>query len=157
MAHLRRSNKSHKVRQRGVPNRYMSCLKPAQVPNVKLRPALASSNPKARQNPSHDSGFESENENSIVDTCPRPFRDVVLCATGINDKVCEFQPWTPTDTLIPYLLPKTTIFKQAFELGAQPLSDLTDKVTHLLAVEPGSAKYKVHICSQCHISFLTVV
>ena len=38
---------------------------------------------------------------------------------------------------------KTTIFKQAIELGAQPLNDLTDKVTHLLALEPGSAKYKV--------------
>ena len=31
----------------------------------------------------------------------------------------------------------------AIELGAQPLNDLTDKVTHLLATEPGSAKYKV--------------
>ena len=38
---------------------------------------------------------------------------------------------------------QTTIFKQAIELGAQPLHDLTDKVTHLLALEPGSAKYKV--------------
>lgn len=38
---------------------------------------------------------------------------------------------------------QTTLFKQAIELGAQPYSDLTDKVTHLLAVEPGSAKYKV--------------
>lgn len=37
---------------------------------------------------------------------------------------------------------ETTLFKHAIELGAQPLNDLTDKVTHLLAVEPGSAKYK---------------
>jgi DNA replication regulator DPB11 len=36
-----------------------------------------------------------------------------------------------------------SLFKCAIELGAQPLNDLTDKVTHLLAVQPGSAKYKV--------------
>lgn len=48
--------------------------------------------------------------------------------------------------------PKTTIFKQAIELGAQPLHNLTDKVTHLLALEPGSPKYKVRrvpLCPPC--------
>lgn len=39
--------------------------------------------------------------------------------------------------------PQTTIFKQAIELGAQSFNDLTDKVTHVLATEPGSAKYTV--------------
>ncbi|KAJ3556973.1 hypothetical protein NM688_g1730 [Phlebia brevispora] len=107
MTSLRRMNKSHKV------------------PNVKLRPALPSTSSRPRKTASHDSGFESEYEACYVDTCPRPFRGVVLCATGIEDK--------------------TTIFKQAIELGAQPLSDLTDKVTHVLAVEPGSAKYKCAI------------
>ncbi|KIP11001.1 hypothetical protein PHLGIDRAFT_64495 [Phlebiopsis gigantea 11061_1 CR5-6] len=106
MAH-RRQNKSHKV------------------PNVKLRPAHAV--PPPAQPPlsaSHDSGFDSAHDatQSFVDVCPRPFRGVVLCATGISDK--------------------TTLFKQAIELGAQPLNDLTDRVTHLLALESGSAKYK---------------
>jgi len=35
-----------------------------------------------------------------------------------------------------------TLFKQALELGASSFTDLTDKVTHLIALEPGSAKYK---------------
>lgn len=47
---------------------------------------------------------------------------------------------------------ETTLFKQAIELGAQPLNDLTDKVTHLIALEPGSAKYKVrHFADSRHI------
>ena len=40
---------------------------------------------------------------------------------------------------------QTTLFKQAIELGATALNDLTDKVSHLLAVEPGSAKFKVRV------------
>ena len=40
---------------------------------------------------------------------------------------------------------QTSLFKQALELGAMPLPDLTDKVTHLLATECGSAKYKVRV------------
>lgn len=35
------------------------------------------------------------------------------------------------------------LFKKAMELGAVTLSDFTDMVTHLIAEEPGSAKYKV--------------
>ncbi|EKM57882.1 uncharacterized protein PHACADRAFT_26455 [Phanerochaete carnosa HHB-10118-sp] len=94
------------------------------VPNVKLRPAQPSKRPPQEQGRSLDSGFDSQQDatQAFVDICPRPFKSVVLCATGINDK--------------------TTLFKQAIELGAQPLSDLTDKVTHLLALESGSAKHK---------------
>ncbi|KAG2341205.1 BRCT domain-containing protein [Suillus weaverae] len=57
----------------------------------------------------------------MVDLCPRPFRGVTLCATGTMDK--------------------PTLFKQAFELGATSTSDLTDRVTHLLANSHGGAKY----------------
>ncbi|KAI0084130.1 hypothetical protein BDY19DRAFT_973992 [Irpex rosettiformis] len=100
-----------------------------KVPNVKLRPALPNTTRKSKRYPSddalhsHDSGFDSQQDNSLVDMhIPRPFRGIVLCATGITDKMA--------------------LFKQAIELGAQPLNDLTDRVTHLLAREPGSAKYK---------------
>ncbi|THH28236.1 hypothetical protein EUX98_g5958 [Antrodiella citrinella] len=99
-----------------------------KVPNVKLRPAIpapsgSSSNSRngSKQMKRNDSGFDSEGEGDVsaaysVDICPRPFKGVLLCATGINDK-------------------------QAIELGAQSLSDLTDRVTHVIAEVPGSAKY----------------
>ncbi|KAI0079135.1 hypothetical protein K474DRAFT_1696562, partial [Panus rudis PR-1116 ss-1] len=115
-----------------------------KVPNVKLRPAIPSTNKRATTNNNQkhrrDSGFDDlylndsdqddrgEGNSSDLDTsyagdlCPRPFKGVILCATGISDK--------------------TTLYKQAIELGAQSLSDLTDRVTHLIAEEPGSAKYK---------------
>ena len=33
----------------------------------------------------------------------------------------------------------------AIELGAQSLNDFTDRVTHLIAETPGSAKYRVRL------------
>jgi hypothetical protein len=36
-----------------------------------------------------------------------------------------------------------TLFKQAVELGATSLDVFTDRVTHLIAVGHGGAKYKV--------------
>ncbi|EED85970.1 predicted protein [Postia placenta Mad-698-R] len=103
--------------------------KSAKVPNVKLRPArpeerATSSNLSTRKSwlAGLDLDADEASQDSIVDICPRPFRGVNMCATGISDK--------------------TTLFKQALELGAVCLSDLTDRVTHLLAVEPGSAKYR---------------
>ncbi|KAK7678565.1 hypothetical protein QCA50_018437 [Cerrena zonata] len=99
-----------------------------KIPGVKLRPALPSAKPKRKDSGYEDSISDDDDFSSDLDTtfngdlCPRPFKGVVLCATGINDK--------------------TTLFKQAIELGAQPISDLTDRVTHLIAEEPGSAKYK---------------
>ena len=47
---------------------------------------------------------------------------------------------------------KTSLFKQAIELGAQSISDLTDKVTHVIAERPGSDKYNVcgqHVWNGC--------
>ncbi|KAH8094535.1 hypothetical protein BXZ70DRAFT_1072697 [Cristinia sonorae] len=108
--------------------------KSAKVPNVKLRPAVpasSASSSNSRNGSSHmrrkDSGFDSDDDADMstaysADVCPRPFKGVLLCATGISDK--------------------TTLFKQAIELGAQSLSDLTDRVTHVIAEVPGSAKYK---------------
>ncbi|KAF9048823.1 hypothetical protein BJ165DRAFT_1580170 [Panaeolus papilionaceus] len=58
---------------------------------------------------------------ALVDSCPRPFKNVVICATGVTDK--------------------PTIFKQAVELGAVPTPAFTDKVTHLIAESHGGAKY----------------
>ncbi|KAI0636255.1 hypothetical protein C8Q77DRAFT_1102527 [Trametes polyzona] len=96
-----------------------------KVPGVKLRPADPSARKDLRTPEStwtHSSGLDSDEETTHADLCPRPFKGFVLCATGINDK--------------------TSLFKLALELGAQSVSDLTDRVTHLIAQEPGSAKYR---------------
>ena len=71
-----------------------------QVPNVKLRPAQpsSSSSSKRSNDPPHQSSSglrhlvphssqDDEPENTFVDLCPRPFKGIVLCATGIQDKV----------------------------------------------------------------------
>ncbi|OSC98510.1 hypothetical protein PYCCODRAFT_1480561 [Trametes coccinea BRFM310] len=96
-----------------------------KVPGVKLRPAASSSRRDLRTPESawtHSSGLDSDEETIHGDLCPRPFKGLVICATGINDK--------------------TSLFKLAVELGAGTVSDLTDRVTHLIAEEPGSAKYR---------------
>ncbi|KAG2120236.1 hypothetical protein DEU56DRAFT_835773 [Suillus clintonianus] len=93
-----------------------------KVPNVKLRPAQPQS--RHAQGAPYDHSSDSElipPDASMVDLCPRPFNGVTLCATGTMDK--------------------PTLFKQAFELGATSTSDLTDRVTHLLANSHGGAKY----------------
>ncbi|KDQ59126.1 hypothetical protein JAAARDRAFT_206090 [Jaapia argillacea MUCL 33604] len=89
-----------------------------KVPNVKLRPAAPQ--PRAHYDvPSYDAQVDST---QFVDMCPRPFKGFVICATGVQDK--------------------TTLFKQALELGAMSTQDFTDRVTHLIALEHGGAKYK---------------
>ncbi|KAG6853350.1 hypothetical protein C0991_005081, partial [Blastosporella zonata] len=94
------------------------------VPNVKLRPAQegAVSRPLRRDISiwNEDSQFGSD-DTVAIDHCPRPFRGVTLCATGAFDK--------------------PTLYKQAMELGAATTSAFTDRVTHLVAVEHGGAKY----------------
>ncbi|KAI0695513.1 hypothetical protein C8T65DRAFT_698690 [Cerioporus squamosus] len=96
-----------------------------KVPGVKLRPAGPTTRKEARTPDStwtHSSGLDSDDETTNLDICPRPFKGFVLCATGISDK--------------------TSLFKLAIELGAQCVSDLTDRVTHLIAEEAGSPKYR---------------
>ncbi|KZP22630.1 hypothetical protein FIBSPDRAFT_787042 [Athelia psychrophila] len=58
---------------------------------------------------------------SGVDTCPRPFKGVVVCATGILDK--------------------PNLFTKAMKLGSLALPAFTDIVTHLIASDHGGAKY----------------
>ncbi|KAJ7179690.1 hypothetical protein C8R46DRAFT_887718 [Mycena filopes] len=57
----------------------------------------------------------------LGDSCPRPFKNVVICATGVLDK--------------------PELFKLALELGATSVSAFTDRVTHLIAKKHGGAKY----------------
>ncbi|KAI0656498.1 hypothetical protein C8Q70DRAFT_338674 [Cubamyces menziesii] len=64
-----------------------------KVPGVKLRPAAPSANQDLRTPEStwtHSSGLDSDEETTHADLCPRPFKGLVLCATGINDKVSSF-------------------------------------------------------------------
>ncbi|KAJ3786508.1 hypothetical protein GGU10DRAFT_310805 [Lentinula aff. detonsa] len=102
--------------------------KSAKVPGVKLRPAQpgASSSRSYTESDAirvQDSQVELDSDDTrYYDPTPRPFAGLVLCATGITDK--------------------PGIFKQAVELGATTTSDFTTRVTHLIANEHGSAKYR---------------
>ncbi|KAJ3888782.1 hypothetical protein GG344DRAFT_52945 [Lentinula edodes] len=102
--------------------------KSAKVPGVKLRPAqLGASSSRIYAEIDdvrvQDSQAQFDGDDSkYYDPTPRPFAGVVVCATGITDK--------------------PGIFKQAIELGATAINDFTTSVTHLIANEHGSAKYK---------------
>ncbi|CAA7267493.1 unnamed protein product [Cyclocybe aegerita] len=103
----RRGNKSHKV------------------PNVKLRPAEKGSMSRPGEEDvstcwAQDTQFGSD-DTTFHDPCPRPFKGIVICATGVEDK--------------------PTLFKQAVELGAIATPAFTDRVTHLVAEGHGGAKY----------------
>ncbi|KAF9459055.1 hypothetical protein BDZ94DRAFT_1300839 [Collybia nuda] len=99
--------------------------KSSKVPNVKLRPAQQGVLPRFTEEEhstfwAQDSQVGSD-DTSFLDPCPRPFRGLVVCATGSMDK--------------------PSLFKQALELGATSVSAFTDRVTHLVAVDHGGAKY----------------
>ncbi|KAF8920607.1 hypothetical protein CPB85DRAFT_1272057 [Mucidula mucida] len=103
--------------------------KSAKVPGVKLRPAQPqASTSKIASEPHVNERLWAEEtqlgseDSTYIDTCPRPFRDLVICATGIQDK--------------------RTLFKQAVDLGATTATSFTDRVTHLIADTHGSPKYK---------------
>ena len=60
----------------------------AQVPNVKLRPAEKGTVPR----PTFEDCWAQEtqlgsDDTMLLDRCPRPFKGIVICATGIPDKV----------------------------------------------------------------------
>ena len=75
----------------------------------------------------------------MIDVCPRPFKGVILCATGAMDKVRLF--YLQLHAMVKLTAcGKPTLFKLAFELGATSDSDFTDRVTHLLANSHGGAK-----------------
>ncbi|KAF9483199.1 hypothetical protein BDN70DRAFT_874071 [Pholiota conissans] len=96
--------------------------KSSKVPNVKLRPADkgAYSRPVAESWWAQDTQASSDDV-GMYDACPRPMKGIFICATGVPDK--------------------PTIFKQAVELGAACTPAFTDRVTHLVAVDHGGAKY----------------
>ncbi|KXN83795.1 S-M checkpoint control protein rad4 [Leucoagaricus sp. SymC.cos] len=96
--------------------------KSSKVPNVKLRPAPARelSRTSSERYLVADSQVGSD-DTTVVDFCPRPFKNLVLCATGIKDK--------------------PALFKKALELGATHVSAFTDRVTHLIADTHEGAKY----------------
>ncbi|KAH8118085.1 hypothetical protein DFH11DRAFT_1851073 [Phellopilus nigrolimitatus] len=103
----------------------------SKVPGVKLRPAAptkSSSSSNSNLNSSlkqpawvQPSVADDVDASEILKSCKKPFVGVVVCASGVSDKV--------------------NIFQHAVHLGAQTSSDLTDRVTHLIAEAPGSAKY----------------
>ncbi|KAF8193425.1 hypothetical protein BJ912DRAFT_241190 [Pholiota molesta] len=93
-----------------------------KVPNVKLRPADkgAYSRPIVESCWAQDTQLDSDDA-TLYDACPRPMKGIAICATGVPDK--------------------PTLFKQAVELGAICTPAFTDRVTHLVAVDHGGAKY----------------
>ncbi|KAJ6473241.1 hypothetical protein C8R45DRAFT_409750 [Mycena sanguinolenta] len=103
--------------------------KSKKVPNVRLRPAAADAMAQARGTSPQMSYWAADSQQivgsddtvMIGGSCPRPFKNVVVCATGVVDK--------------------TSLFKLALELGAASVSAFTDRVTHLVAETHGGAKY----------------
>ncbi|KAJ7446893.1 hypothetical protein B0H11DRAFT_2083694 [Mycena galericulata] len=102
--------------------------KSKKVPNVKLRPAAPDAMARARASPeptscwAEDSQIVGSDDTVMLGgSCPRPFRNVIVCATGVLDK--------------------PALFKLALELGATSVSAFTDRVTHLVAEDHGGAKY----------------
>ncbi|KJA25092.1 hypothetical protein HYPSUDRAFT_214141 [Hypholoma sublateritium FD-334 SS-4] len=96
--------------------------KSSKVPNVKLRPADkgAYARPIVESCWAQDTQVDSD-DTAAFDLCPRPMKGMSICATGVTDK--------------------PTLFKQAVELGATCTPAFTDRVTHLVAVDHGGAKY----------------
>ncbi|KAI9446925.1 hypothetical protein F5148DRAFT_1253136 [Russula earlei] len=95
-----------------------------KVPGVKLRPARPEDiRTHERRTPPPSpplSDAPDELETSFFDTCPRPFRGLTICTTGID---------------------RSTIFPKVGEMGASTTAAFTDFVTHLIAEEHGGAKY----------------
>jgi DNA replication regulator DPB11 len=88
-------------------------------------------------------------DDAMLDTCPRPFKGVVLCATGIQDKVCYYTGCISEILTVSF---QPTLFKQALELGATSTSAFTSRVTHLLAADHGGAKYRVCLPRLIHLA-----
>lgn len=91
-----------------------------KVPNVKLRPVPAHLSAVPESCLAQESQADSD-DTIVADLCPRPFKNFVLCATGIKEK--------------------PTLFRKASELGATHVNAFTDRVTHLIAGAHGGAKY----------------
>ena len=82
-------------------------------------------------------------EISFIDTCPRPFRGFTICTTGIDRVRRELFAHALALLSLARRGRQSTIFPQAGEMGANTTAAFTDYVTHLIAEEPGGAKYWV--------------
>ncbi|KAL5485961.1 DPB11_7 [Sanghuangporus weigelae] len=97
-----------------------------KVPGVKLRPAAPTKSSKSGE-PStqltrlHSSIQDDVDSTEILRSCKKPLVGVVICGSGLSDKV--------------------NLYQQAVQLGAQTSSNLTDRVTHLVCESPGTPKY----------------
>jgi DNA replication regulator DPB11 len=83
----RRGNKSNKVNNFLFGFKGLNLTR-VQVPNVKLRPAEKGTMPR----PTFEDCWAQEtqlgsDDTMLLDRCPRPFKGLVICATGIPDKV----------------------------------------------------------------------
>lgn len=116
---------------------------------MKLRPALPDEQKAGKRKehvlaqsswPSNDAPQWIDSQDTTLDTCPRPFQDLLLCATGIQNKVRLLQCCLSKSCQT--AITQVELFKKALELGASSASNFTDMVTHLIAEEPGTAKYK---------------
>ncbi|KAL5525831.1 hypothetical protein ACEPAG_7168 [Sanghuangporus baumii] len=97
-----------------------------KVPGVKLRPAAPTksrrpSEPSAQLIRLQSSIQDDVDSTEILRSCKKPLVGVVICGSGLRDKV--------------------NLYQQAVQLGAQTSSDLTDRVTHLICESPGTPKY----------------
>lgn len=103
---------------------------------------------RARASPEHTSCWAEDSQIVGSDdtvmlggSCPRPFKNVVVCATGVLDKV--FFSIYETRRRVQSDASQPALFKLALELGATSVSAFTDRVTHLVAESHGGAKYLV--------------
>ncbi|KAF8190003.1 hypothetical protein K438DRAFT_1971489 [Mycena galopus ATCC 62051] len=102
--------------------------KSKKVPNVRLRPAQPGAMARARGSPEPTSYWDPDSQKTTIEdtvipsgSCPRPFKNIVVCSTGVLDKAA--------------------LSKLASELGATSVSAFTDRVTHLVAETHGGPKY----------------
>lgn len=125
----------------------------SKVPNVKLRPVPAGastsrSKPAVYVDPEEDA--VAPEVQTHLRELRRPLEGVVICCTGISEKVSLLTRDMPQLEKSKSLTrPSTrsfrqpTLLKKAAELGAIHSSDYTDRITHLVASAAGSAKHQV--------------
>jgi hypothetical protein len=86
----RRGNKSHKASFFYQFTLLGGLIAILQVPNVKLRPAQPTDSvSRLAQFEKHwvEESQAGSDDASVLDLCPRPFKNIVVCATGVVDKV----------------------------------------------------------------------
>jgi hypothetical protein len=85
----RRGHKSTKVGLAWLVFLFPSLCTFNQIPNVKLRPPMPGTSQSSVPSSSYwVQDTQVDVDSSLYDLCPRPFQGVVVCATGVPDKVC---------------------------------------------------------------------